>query len=357
MPSSILTEGASRSRFRAALLRWFDRRRRELPWRSDHDPYRVWVSEIMLQQTRVAAVIEPYERFLKRFPNVYSLAKARTASVLAVWSGLGYYRRARLLHEAARQIVEERGGSFPINSDEWETLPGIGRYTAAAIASICYGETCAVVDGNVRRVTGRLLGPRHGDVWARAGELLSQRRPGDFNQAMMELGALLCTPRSPQCGSCPVRTWCASNLQNSGTEHDTSRQGVAAGRQKSQVACALVTDRDRVLLVKRSKNETVMPGMWELPSDNVSRSPSPVSRRKGRSSFLVSRSTLGSSDCLIAEETFTLRHAIMNTDYVVTVVRMPAPANCPGEWFSAARARNLPLTGLARKILKQARVI
>src|SRR5271166_3968730 len=146
--------------FRRALLRWYDHARRDLPWRRDHDPYRVWVSEIMLQQTRVAAVLDHYACFMLRFPTVQSLAAAREASVLAVWSGLGYYHRARRMHQAAKVIARERGGEFPRTTEEWLELPGIGRYTAAAIESIAFGEPVAVVDGNVERVLQRLSGRR-----------------------------------------------------------------------------------------------------------------------------------------------------------------------------------------------------
>jgi A/G-specific adenine glycosylase len=329
-------------KFRAALLRWFDRRRRSLPWRVNRDPYRVWVSEIMLQQTRVAAVLDPYARFLERFPDVRSLAKAQPASVLAAWSGLGYYRRARLMHEAARQIVSERGEKFPVTAAEWRELPGIGRYTAAAIASICHDEPCAVVDGNVRRVIERLLGfqppgvqppgVQPEDAWAWAGELLSRRRPGDFNQAMMELGALTCTPRAPQCGQCPVHKWCASQCG------PLPERAATVRRHKSEAGYALITQGNRVRLLQRSERATVMPEMWELPPLDAPRSPSPASRQ-----------TSG--------EAFTLHHAIMNTDYTVTVARLPYDIAGCGEWFSASRAAKLPLTGLARKILKRAGVI
>jgi A/G-specific adenine glycosylase len=172
-------------------LAWYDAYRRELPWRKDGDPYRVWVSEIMLQQTRVAAVIEKYAQFLALFPTVEHLAAASQPLVLAAWSGLGYYRRARALHEAARAVVAERGGRLPATAQEWRELPGVGRYTSAAIASIAFGEKLAVVDGNVERLAERLLGRRlaSAEVWEFAQQVLSAQRPGDFNQAMMELGA------------------------------------------------------------------------------------------------------------------------------------------------------------------------
>src|SRR5689334_7817852 len=186
-----LPEGKARTpEFRRKLLQWYDAHARALPWREDRDPYRVWVSEIMLQQTRVAAVIEHYLEFLRRFPTVQKLAGAREASVLAAWSGLGYYRRARMLHAAAKVVARERAGKFPTTAAGWRELPGIGRYTSAAIASIAFREPIAVVDGNVERVLQRVSGDRlSGEkVWIAAEDVLDRERPGDFNQAMMELG-------------------------------------------------------------------------------------------------------------------------------------------------------------------------
>jgi A/G-specific adenine glycosylase len=204
--------GDERRKFQRRLLAWYKLHRRDLPWRASHDPYRVWLSEIMLQQTRVAAVLEHYHEFLRRFPTVEKLAAAREASVLAAWSGLGYYRRARMLHAAAKAVARECRGEFPTNAEEWRALPGIGRYTAAAIASIAFDEPVAVVDGNVERALQRMSGKRLAgeELWQAANHLLDAQRPGDFNQAMMELGAVVCTPRAPACLTCPVVEFCAT---------------------------------------------------------------------------------------------------------------------------------------------------
>ena len=202
--------------FRAALLEWFARFQRDLPWRGTKDPYRIWISEIMLQQTRVAAVIPYYERFLERFPNVQALALAPEEEVLRMWSGLGYYSRARNLHAGARQIMEGHKGDFPRTKGEALELAGIGEYTAPAILSIAFGEKLAVLDGNVARVIARLDAVR-GDLRAprrwralqeRADQLLAVEAAGDWNQGMMELGAMVCTPQAPQCLLCPVRQFC-----------------------------------------------------------------------------------------------------------------------------------------------------
>jgi len=325
MSISRLTESPSDlRRFRSSLLRWFDRNQRPLPWRESRDPYRIWISEIMLQQTRVAAVLAHYRRFLDRFPDVRSLAKARVSAVLAAWSGLGYYRRARALHAAAQAIVSEHGGRFPQSAPEWRELPGIGRYTAAAIASIAFNQPVAVVDGNVERILRRLA--HHASMppsnaWSLAQLLLSPSRPGDFNQAMMELGALVCLPGQPNCKACPVERWCVT------------RGPLGVGdkelRQVKQVAYSLAERDDRVYLVRRSAAASLMPGMWELPEIEPDG----------------------------ATAAFSLRHSITVTDYRVSVFRRNAPLNGAGRWLSKTKLPTLPLTGLARKILQRSGVL
>src|ERR1035441_8756365 len=218
------------ARVRGRLLEWYERCRRDLPWRRSLNPYSIWVSEIMLQQTRVAVVVERYQAFMARFPTLLSLALATEQEVLAAWSGLGYYRRARMLHKAALFVADHCQGNLPRTAAELRLLPGIGAYTAAAVASIAYGERVAVVDGNVERVLCRMegwkAGSRAGDgaqvrrkIEALAAELVCPERPGDWNQALMELGATLCLPRNPQCLVCPV----AGDCKTQG-EHQTDRK-------------------------------------------------------------------------------------------------------------------------------------
>lgn len=211
-----MLNGRDLATFRKQLLGWFRQFRRDLPWRRTHDPYRIWLSEIMLQQTRVAAVIPYYERFLNRFPDVHALAEAPDEEVLRRWSGLGYYSRARNLQRAAKQIVTKHEGQFPTQVDDALALPGIGNYTAAAILSIAFGKKHAVLDGNVARVLSR-LGAVGGDLresrrWQELQKIadgyLDSKSSGDWNQAMMELGATVCTPKSPQCLLCPVVQFC-----------------------------------------------------------------------------------------------------------------------------------------------------
>ncbi len=332
-----LRSSAGKRRFQQRLLAWFDQHKRDLPWRRDRDPYHVWLSEIMLQQTRVAAVIDHYHQFLDRFPTVEKLAAAREPSVLAVWSGLGYYRRARMLHAAAKAIVSDHGGAFPTTSDAWQDLPGIGRYTAAAIASIAFDEPVAVVDGNVERVLQRLCGQHlKGDErWDLAQEMLSPSRPGDFNQAMMELGATVCVPGSPKCLACPVADLCSAR-------GDLPKSEKPARQQKRELHYALARRNGSVLLVQRPNTLSLMPGMWELPEIGDARAPRNAPPR-------ASGSARGPH--------FTLRHSITVTDYLVHVHHADAVQALDGKWTSTARLRTLPLTGLARKILRATKML
>ncbi len=309
---------------RRALLGWYDQHRRDLPWRRDRNPYRIWVSEIMLQQTRVAAVLDHYARFMKRFPTVQALASARESSVLAAWSGLGYYHRARRMHRAAKLIVKEYCGAFPKSAEEWLEVPGIGRYTAAAIASIAFDEPIAVVDGNVERVLDRLLGREDGreSAWRRAEALLDRERSGDFNQAMMELGATVCTPRAPQCLICPVNSFCA----NRGVEEPKPQ----AARKSKEICYGFARRGDEVLLTQRAADASLMAGMWELPS-------------------LSPESANGDAPLL------RVRHSITDTDYRVSVFAIASERELDpkARWFTAKQCERLALTGLARKVLRK----
>src|SRR5437016_9580392 len=326
MPQAIdLTKPTSPRSFRRNLLTWYREHQRPLPWRKTRDPYRIWVSEIMLQQTRVAAVLEHYRRFLNKFPTVSKLAATRESSVLAAWSGLGYYRRARMLHAAAKLVVKEYQGKFPRASEGLRHLPGIGRYTAAAIASIAYDEPVAVVDGNVERVLERMSGKRltGEQAWNKANHLLDPDRPGDFNQAMMELGATICLPRQPQCLLCPVSGFCAAR-------GELQAEAARPRQRKRKIFFGLARRNGHVLLVQRGKTESLMPGMWELPQ-------------------LPSRAR--------AKRLLSLRHSITVTDYQVNVMEIATPQKGSGRWIARSRLASLPLTGLARKILQHAELL
>lgn len=253
------------------LLSWFDRHRRDLPWRATHDPYRIWLSEVMLQQTRVETVLPYYARFLARFPTVAELAAAPLDEVLALWSGLGYYRRARQLHAAARQVVERHGGTFPADVAQLRELPGIGGYTAAAVASIAFGVVEPVLDGNVERVLARRLAldddPKTTKarrvLLAAAAALLDGERPGDSNQALMELGATVCAVRRPRCLLCPLREGCRAAAEGAAELYPKA----ARKRQSVRVdlVAAVVRQGDRVLLFRRAEDSALLAGTWELP--------------------------------------------------------------------------------------------
>lgn len=307
--------------FRRLLLRWFQKNQRKLPWRGENDPYRILVSEIMLQQTRVAVVEDRYRKFVAQFPSAERLARAKEQTVLAAWSGLGYYRRARALLRAAKQIVDQ--GAFPCTATELMELPGVGRYTAAAVSSIAFGEPVAVVDGNVKRVLQRFTARPLTDEqhWRVAGALVDPRRPGDFNQAMMELGALVCLPGQPLCHSCPVNELCASR----GATETIQRRA----RRKAVLHCALLRRNGSVFLQQRGKQSSLMPGMWELPPfEPGNNAHAPVLK---------------------------LRHSITTTDYTVFVHspgRNAGRTAGKGRWVLLRSIHRLPLTGLTRKIVE-----
>jgi A/G-specific adenine glycosylase len=332
-------------KFQRELLTWFDSHARDLPWRRTADPYRIWVSEIMLQQTRVTAVLDYYSRFLAAFPTVAALALADEPAVLAAWSGLGYYRRAKMMHKAAQVVVREHKGALPTTAAELRKLPGIGEYTSSAIASIAFGERVPVIDGNVERVLLRVFPeaeerpkPSVRAKWLRdrAASLVVPERPGDFNQSMMELGATVCLPQRPLCLQCPVQPFCATR-----GEH---RAPPPKKMISKQIAYALLR-RDRpgiteVLLQQRPSSASLMPGMWELPE--VAIQPDDHKRLE-----------------------IALRHAITVTNYRVRVLRFSEdeassrwPAQrYPRQWAKSSELGNLPLTGLARKILQRLQIM
>jgi len=252
--------------FSTKLLRWFHRARRDLPWReTPRDPYRVWVSEVMLQQTRVDVVIPYYERFLRRFPTLRALSRAPLDDVLALWSGLGYYSRARNLHRAAQAA----GGALPGSAAELRELPGFGPYTAAAVASLAFGEDVPLVDGNVARVLARafrLQGDARREAWDVAAKLLPRGRAGAFNEALMELGATVCTPRAPRCGRCPVAAHCEG--KDAPEKYPAPKKRPA--RPLLEWQALALRRRDGAVLLARRPAGALFAGMWDLPATGVS---------------------------------------------------------------------------------------
>jgi A/G-specific adenine glycosylase len=320
------------------LLDWYRRGHRDLPWRATSDPYRIWVSEIMLQQTRAQAVIPYYERFLARFPAVDALAAAREDEVLALWSGLGYYSRARNLRRAAQQIVA--GGGFPRDYQAIRDLPGIGDYTAAAVASIAFDLPYAVLDGNVLRVVARMENDPADIASSRTRERfrevaqswLDPREPGHFNQALMELGATVCLPRNPLCLLCPLAVRCEA--RSAGT---AGQLPVKLGKKtpvQIEATLLVVRKRGRVLLRQRQSSARRMAGFWDLPAlEDLPKA------RLGRS--------LGE-----------FRHTITHHHYRITVLAASGSSSGTAfAWFEPARLVDIPLSTTARKALKLADVL
>ncbi len=303
--------------FRRKLLRWYAAHARTLPWRATKDPYAIWVSEIMLQQTRAAAVVPYFERFLARFPNVEALARAREEEVLAAWSGLGYYGRARNLHRAAELIAAQ--GRFPRDYATIRQLPGVGEYTAAAVASIAFGLPHAAVDGNVVRVLSRLTCTSEGLVGL-ALELLDRTDPGRYNQSLMELGAMVCLPGEPKCAMCPVAGLCEAKRQGRLRDFPVKKRRQARVRVAKTL---LIVERRRELLLRRRN------GFWELPEAGD-----------------LPKAAAG-------EELGRFRHSIMNHNYVFTAVSARAPGTPEGfRWVGRKELEVMPLATVARKALK-----
>lgn len=334
------------------LLSWFDRHRRDLPWRvpggapegAAVDPYRVLVSEAMLQQTQVATVVPYFHRFLEAFPTVEALARAEEQQVLRLWQGLGYYSRARNLHRTAKVIVERFAGRVPSRVEDLFTLPGIGRYTAGAVASIAYGTHAPILDGNVTRVLCRLdaidADPRdratQSLLWSRAAEILPDRRVGDFNQALMELGATVCTPKTPSCLLCPVRAFCRAQAMGIQDRIPPARVGRQTPIERRWVAC--VRNASGEYLVEQRPAAGRWAGMWQFATIiALSGKPTPkrVSERLGV--------PVGRLAPLIQVK-HALTHRRYEFDAFTSVVNGPANVTPPRRWMTLERMTELPFS-------------
>jgi A/G-specific adenine glycosylase len=318
---------------RRRLLAWYGKNKRDLPWRRSRDAYRVWISEIMLQQTRVAAVIPYYERFLERFPGVSALASAPEQDLLATWAGLGYYSRARNLQRAARKIEEQ--GNFPREYSALRGLPGVGDYTAAAIASIAFDLPHAVLDGNVLRVLSRLTGERGNVASVRvrnrlrevAEQLLHPKRTGEFNQALMELGALVCLPKQPQCRKCPVARHCLALEQ--GVQNELPVKSTRPGFSRLEKELLVIERAGKILIWQRSRENGRLAGFWELPEPDQ-----------------LEGAKLGSR---IGQ----FRHTIVNTTFLCHVFRASLFVVPKGfRWLARSRIHEVPLSTTAKKALQ-----
>jgi len=324
---------------------WFRRNQRDLPWRDGYDPYRVWVSEVMLQQTRMEVVLGYYERFLKRFPTIRRLARASADDVTAAWSGLGYYRRARMLREGAIDVVDRFGGTIPDDVDELMSIAGIGRYTAGAIASIAHNRRAPIVDGNVARILSRvfsidapLTSPAlMREAWARAEELVaSSRSPRDLNQGLMELGALVCTPRNPNCNGCPLRRNCAAFC--TGRVDEFPRPKEKQSTREMHIHLYLVKDRDGRVLMRRESGK-LMRDMFHLPHGDTT---------------LLTGAPLR---IIAAESIGTFRHTVTNrriTFELFVVARRPRARGPEYSWIDLASLGDIPHPSYVRKALRLA---
>jgi len=338
------------------LLRWYDRSRRDLPWRREPSPYRTLVSEFMLQQT-VVATVEPYfARFVARFPDVASLAAATDDEVTSLWSGLGYYARARNLRRAAAAIVADHGGTVPASEEALRALPGIGPYTAAAVAAIAFDASAFALDGNTMRVLARLAAERRpvdlpatrAALHARGLAEVPRRRAGDFNQAMMELGALVCTPRNPRCDVCPLAAECRARVL--GLTATLPRKRPRAERPIVRVVCACITDGARVFVTKRRKG--LLAGTWALPE---------APDRGARARLAVARALAEATGLRVADVAYrgAIRHVFTHRDVTAELFRVdveasraPAALSDSQRWVSPAGLAALGISSFARKTVR-----
>ena len=342
---------------RRALLAWYRRERRDLPWRRTRDPWAIWVSETMLQQTRVETVIPYYERFLTRFPTLETLADAEPDELMQSWAGLGYYSRARNLQAAARVVAREHGGRIPDQPEALLTLPGVGRYTAGALASIAFDRPAPIVDGNVARVLARLLdlsldvsspaGQRL--LWSEAAALVAGPAPGDLNQALMELGALVCTPGAPRCPLCPLRRQCRGLA--AGFASALPVKAAKAARRSVEAVAVLLSHGTRVLAVRRPPRG-LLGGLWELPGGELAAHEPPVS---GLARLLRERVGLAPAHAIRVGE---VKHGFTHRTLRLHVFQAEAPAGRvrlrefdAHRWLSPAALGELPLSALAKKAL------
>jgi len=338
------------------LLDWYGKQGRDLPWRHTRDPYRIWLSEIMLQQTTVAAVIPYYERFLNQFPTLSDLAFASLDDVITLWAGLGYYSRARNLHRAAQRLVTEQGGVFPDNHGALVALPGIGRSTAGAILAIAFDKPAPILDGNVRRVLVRLFAwmddPRSAraekQLWAWAEALTPKDRPHDYTQAIMDLGAMVCTPRAPDCDNCPMQEICQASLKGL-----TADLPVARKKQKIPVRqqIGLIVSGSAGFLLRQRPPEGLLGGLWEFPTLDL---PSELTAEQAATRLLSDLCLRGS-----LKKIGEIRHAYSHFKLELSLFEIDIGAaekiseSCEYRFYSAADLEHLPLHGAHRKAYNQ----
>jgi A/G-specific adenine glycosylase len=343
---------------RRKLLDWFDRHRRDLPWRANRDPYRIWVSEVMLQQTTVAAVVPYFHRFLAAFPTIDALAAADEQQVLKLWEGLGYYRRARHLHAAAKVLVAKQGSDPPNDPAVWAELPGVGRYILGAVLSQAFDRRLPIVEANSLRVLARLFAypddPREGAgkawVWSTGESLLPKTRVGDFNQALMELGAMICSPRSPRCGECPVAKFCETNrlgLQERIPPPKRPREPIVV-----REAAIVIRDQERVLLCRRPADAIRWQNMWEVPHAELKKTES------AETGAIRIAQELTGLRVNVGAELLTITHAV--TRHSITMICFDAalgsgsfasPFYTEGRWVETGELGAFPMSAPQRRLM------
>ena len=341
----------------SGLLRWYGRHQRKLPWRDHPDPYRVWLSELMLQQTQVQTVIPYFERFIEHLPDVDAVANATEQDVLALWSGLGYYRRARAFHAAAKTIVFELDGRFPEDVAGWLRLPGVGRYTAGAVVSIAFGVRAPILDGNVARVLSRVCevygNPRKGEskrrLWELATEILPERSISEFNQALMDLGALVCMPRNPRCVICPLRDACAA--KRLGLEQTLPELPPPKKSVRVTLAAAVIEEKGKLLVYRREGVE-LMKNMWEFPEAECrdGEDPRAALAREAQEKYGL--------DLTPGRELAKVKHSIMNRRinlraYATKLESRPQLKIGKRRWVTSEELLNLPASSMVYKVLSK----
>jgi A/G-specific adenine glycosylase len=339
-----------KKKIQTQLLRWFEKNKRDLPWRKTQDPYAVWISEMMLQQTQVATVIPYYERFLKSFPTVHHLARADLSDVLRVWEGLGYYSRARNLHKAARRVVTLFNGKIPDNPEDLLTLPGVGRYTAGAILSIAFNREAPILDGNVKRVLCRLYAipedPKEGKteerLWDISGSLIPKGNAHSFNQALMELGATICTPREPLCLLCPLQRLCAARKQ--GNPESYPKKVSKKKVPHVEAVSAVIIKEDRVLLRQRPPRG-LLGGLWEFPNWEIEKGKG--LKRSLKNHLKKERALSARVDSLVG----ALKHTYSHFKLTLHVFYCEIPhGKIPGKWVPVRDLHHYPMSRLHRRI-------
>ncbi len=349
---------AQRARFAARLVAWYDKHKRDLPWRRDaRDPYRVWISEALLQQTQVATVLPYYRGFLARFPNVRTLAAANLDDVLKAWEGAGYYARARNLHRAAQEIVARFDGKIPATVDELLTLPGIGRYTAGAIASIAFNRDAPILDGNVTRVLCRYFNiaddPKSAEtrkkLWKFAEDLIPRGQANQFNQAVMDLGATVCTPRKPNCHACPLKRGCAARRW--GLQATLPAKGKKKALPHHEIAVGVVWKRGKILIAKRFAKD-LLGGLWEFPGGHQEKDESleQCVRREVREELGIAVKVV--EELAVVDHAYSHFAITMHAFHCRWLRGQPRPIGCAAyKWVSPRELSHYAFPAANRKII------